>query len=660
MRKIFWGSIAIIPILAAVLSLPAAAQRSYWQQQVGYKMDVRLDVQTNRLTGTQHLEYWNHSPDTLHRVFYHLYWNAFQPGSMMDVRSRELGKIVLGTDEKGDTVRDWDKRVRDRIAHLGPEEIGYDSVLTLKMNGRPQKLKYHETILEVPLDRPILPHAKVQFDLSFKCQVPVQIRRSGRDNAEGVRYSMSQWYPKLCEYDEQGWHPTPYIAREFYGVWGNYDVKITLDSSYLVGATGYLQNPQQTGHGYAPAGMKITRPPGPLLTWHFYAPGVHDFVWAADPHFRHISRTLNNAAHTTLHVIYKEDPEQESAWQNVLDAATKVLPFMEKHFGPYPFRQYSFIQGGDGGMEYPMATLIKSPSLGTAFHEWMHSWYQMMLGTNESMYPWMDEGFATYAEGKVSYYYYHAFADAIFKNDPDGRKATLGKMDHNLPLGEGNAYHGYFQLVQSGLAEPMTTHADHYETNFAYEENAYSKGAVFLEQLGYITGDAIRDKILLAYYRQWRFKHPDADDFMRIAEKVSGLKLDWYKEYWINTTKTIDYGVAHVKDEDGHAQITLRRIGDMPMPVDLLIRYRDGHSEMHYIPLYQMFGTKPREDSASDYIVHKPWRWTDPVYQLSLPTAVKTISSIEIDPSQRMADIDRNNNAFIIAIASRPKSDIVN
>lgn len=644
MKKLHSLFVTIL-ILICLSFQPLFAQRHcYWQQRVSYKMDVKMNVETNRLTGVQHLEYWNNSPDTLHRIFFHLYWNAFQPGSMMDVRSRQLGKIILGVNQEGDTIRDWDSRVRDRIAHLKPDEIGYDSVMTLKMNGRPQKMIYHETILEVPLDQPILPKSKVTFDLTFKCQVPVQIRRSGRDNAEGVRYSMSQWYPKLSEYDYMGWHPTPYIAREFYGVWGDYDVKITIDSSYLLAGTGYLQNAQQIGFGYEKPGTQVNRPDTKTLTWHFYAPNVHDFVWAADPDYKHISAVADNEAHTVINVIYKADTAKEEAWHNVLKAAIRVLPFIENHFGPYPFKQYSFIQGGDGGMEYPMATLIKGPSLGTAFHEWMHSWYQMMMGTNESLFPWMDEGFTTYAEGKVSYYYYHAFADSVFKNKPEAGKKMLDRLDSELPLGEAGSYRGYFYLVRSGLAEPMTTHSDHYSTNFAYGQNAYSKGAIFLEQLGYIVGDSVLHKILLEYYRKWSFKHPNPNDFIRVAEKVSGLKLDWYKEYWIYTTKTIDYGIDSITENNGHTRIKLHRINQMPMPIDLLVTYKDGRKEMHYIPQYMMFGQKPDEGLAGSRVVHGAWPWTNPVYEIDLSVARSQIKSIEIDPSRRMADIDRSNN----------------
>ena len=214
------------------------AQPDRWQQRVKYVINVDMNVQTNRLAGKQKLEYWNNSPDTLFRVFYHLYWNAFQPNSMMDNRSRRQGTIVLRTDRNGNDIVDWDPRVRDRIQNLKPDEYGYQKILSLKMNGRPETFKVEETILEVDLDKPILPESRVIFDMEFEAQVPLQIRRSGRDNpTTKVRYSMSQWYPKMCEYDYEGWHPTPYVGREFYGVWGDYDVTISIDKKYIVAGT---------------------------------------------------------------------------------------------------------------------------------------------------------------------------------------------------------------------------------------------------------------------------------------------------------------------------------------------------------------------------------------------------------------------------------------
>ncbi|MCO5238047.1 MAG: M1 family metallopeptidase [Chitinophagaceae bacterium] len=635
--------IIFVALLWGGASLAGFAQGNYWQQKVKYVMDVRMDVQTNRFSGKQKLEYWNNSPDTLYEVFYHLYWNAFQPNSMMDVRSRELGKIEFHT-AGNQTVKDWDDRVRDRIEHLTPEEIGYQKVLSLKMNGVSQQYKVYETILEVRLSKPVLPKSKVVFEMDFEAQTPLQIRRSGRDNPNtGVRYSMSQWYPKMCEYDEEGWHPTPYIAREFYGVWGDYEVNITIDKHYILGATGYLQNPQEIGYGYEKRGTKPVRPTTDVLTWRFSAPNVHDFVWAADPQFKHLRRDIPGGP--VIHVLYKykpNDPANDNAWKEVADAAVTVLPFMEKHFGEYPYRQYSFIHGGDGGMEYPMATLISGPGLGTAFHEWLHSWYQMMLGTNESLYAWMDEGFVSFASGMVSTYYRQQ------KDNPTGtgELAPVEADDiagNDLPLYHAGTYAGYFNLVQSGLEEPLTTHADHFNTNFAYVRAAYSKGAVFLAQLGYIISDSLRNKTLLEYYRQWRFKHPDANDFIRVAEKVSGLQLDWYKEYWINTTKTIDYGIDSLWEDNGKTKIRLRRIGQVPMPMDVLLQFKDGSKEMVYIPLLSMFGEKPQENDIPR-TVRDVWKWTHPTYTIEVDRRLMDLRFIEIDPTRRMADVNRKNN----------------
>ncbi len=637
---------ASVVLLATVLvlQLPAVAQPDRWQQRVKYTMNVDVDVTTNRFTGSQTLAYTNNSPDTLVKVFYHLYWNAFQPNSMMDARSRELGKITYSTGRRGRDEADWDPRVKDRILHLTPEETGYQKVLSLSMNGVPQPYNVDETILEVKLTKPILPHATVNFQMQFEAQVPLQVRRSGRDNPQtGVRYSMSQWYPKMCEYDYEGWHPTPYVAREFYGVWGDYDVSIHIDKAYLIGGTGYLQNAAAVGFGYEPEGTKVMRPAGPKLLWHFVAPNVHDFMWAADPDFKHLVRSVSGGR--VINVIYKNknnDPHQDTLWNNLADAAVLVLPYIEKTFGPYPYKQYSFVHGGDGGMEYPMSTLINGPSLGTAFHEWMHSWYQGMMGTNESMYAWMDEGFTSYAAARVQHYFY----EESYRRHPDnaGLKSVLEREKTQLPLDHSQAYAGYFSLVKSGLEEPLTTHADHFNTNFAYSIASYSKGEMFLEQLGYIVGADTRDKILLEYYRLWRFKHPNASDFVRVAEKVSGIKLDWYKEYWVSTTKTIDYGIDSLWEENGKTEIRLKMVGYMPMPIDVVVQYKDGSKEMAYIPQYSMFGEKPPEDPTIPRTTFEPWRWTHPMYTFELNHKLLDVKVVEIDPTQRMADVDRKNN----------------
>jgi hypothetical protein len=641
--KLIIGIAMLLPVTVVAQrnqsATAASSSSDYWQQRVKYVMDIDVNASDNKFTGKQKLEYWNNSPDTLTKVFYHLYWNAFQPGSLMDLRSLRQGTIPSPRGV------DWDNRVRDRISKLTSGEIGYQKILSLKMNGKLQQFTILETILEVKLDKPILPRSKAVFDMEFEAQVPIQIRRSGRDNSEGVRFSMSQWYPKMCEYDREGWHPTPYIAREFYGVWGDYEVKINIDKSFVLAASGYLQNPNQVGYGYEALGAKVTRPAGDKILWHFVAPNVHDFVWAADPDYIHESKKIRDDL--TLHAFYKIVPEKlknlyeaqsaavkaqmknnpdnyvkhyENEWKEVLEIAALALPYMEKTFGPYPYKQYSFIQGGDGGMEYPMATLLKGAGPDVVVHEWMHSWYQGMMGTNESLYAWMDEGFATYAESRVLHYLTRDTAFA-FAGD----------------------YKAYLALVKSEKEEALTTHADHFNTNFAYTNGSYVKGGVFLEQLGYITGADVRDKILLEYYRQWRFRHPNPTDFVHVAEKVSGIKLDWYREYWINTTKTIDYAIDSLWEEGGKTKIRVRNRGMMPMPIDLNIAFKDGTSEIHYIPLDLMYGEKPAESNVSRK-VYPAWKWPASTYVIESNRRLADIAIAEVDASQRLADVERNNN----------------
>ena len=637
MRKIFLLFTFYFSLFSA-----ADAQSERWQQSVKYTMIIDVDTLTNKFQGKQKLVYQNNSNDKLDRVFYHLYWNAFQPNSSMDVRSRELGKQMINGRP------DWDGRVKDRISNLKENEMGYQKIISLKMNGVSQSFKYHETILEVDLKTPILPKTSVVFEMEFEAQVPLQVRRSGRDNPKtGVRYSMSQWYPKMCEYDYEGWHPTPYVAREFYGVWGDYDVTINIASNYKIGGTGILMNASEIGWGYDNSGTPLKNINSKKRTWHFVGKNIHDFVWAADPDFKHLVRNVINGP--VLHVIYNDQPDNtanDTAWTKVADAAYKVLPYIEKNFGKYPYPQYSFIQGGDGGMEYPMATLISGPSLGTVFHEWMHSWYQMMLATNESMYAWMDEGFTTYAEDLVTKYYnsYSSskeYTDAL-KEDPNNE--GLKKLVASLPEDHAGSYASYFSLVKSGLEEPMSTHADHYNNNFAYSIDAYSKGEIFMEQLGYIIGAKTRDKVLMDYYNQWKYKHPNAQDFINVSEKRSGIKLDWYKEYWTQTTKTIDYSIDSLWEEGGQSKIRIKRIGQMPMPIDLKLTFKDGTKEMHVVPLNLMFGNKAQEDLSIPTLFEEEWRWTHPTYIVTFKKRLTDLKTAEIDPSKRMADVNRSNN----------------
>lgn len=589
--------------LAACYVVSGQNSFNYWQQHVDYSMSVDMDVTNWQYTGTQKLVYTNHSPDTLTQVFYHMYFNAFQPGSEMDVRSR--------------TIADPDRRVGDRIAALSPSEQGFLKATSLTQDGVSIDYSAEETILVVPLKNPLAPHESTVLNMEFHGQVPVQIRRSGRDNAEGVALSMTQWYPKLAEYDKDGWHTDPYIAREFYGVWGDFHVDLNIDSSYVVGGTGYLLEKTALTNG--------------RTRWVFDAPMVHDFTWAADPDYIHDTYPGPNGV--TLNFYYKNNPVLQENWKALQPITAELLDYFNNAIGPYPYKQYSVIQGGDGGMEYAMCTLITGNRsfeslVGVTAHEMAHTWFQFLLATNEALHEWMDEGFTSYISSLAEH--------QVLNQDGD-------------PLS--GSYRGYNFLANSGVEQPLSTHADRYTTNRNYGIAAYSKGAVFLAQLGYVVGEDVLAKIIKEYFKQWAFKHPEPRDFIRVAERVSGLNLDWYLQDFATTTNTIDYGVASIDAmagdngpaTKGGSMITLERIGLMPMPIDLLVNFADGSSRLYYIPLQMMRGEKSFGDTP--VTVLRDWAWARPTYSFQVEGSSEIVSVI-IDPSVRMADIQQENNRF--------------
>ena len=588
------------------------SQRGYWQQHVDYKMDINFFAEENKFSGHQELVYTNNSPDTLYKVFYHLYYNAFQPGSMMDVRSR--------------TIEDPDSRVGDRIAGLNKDEIGYHNIKSISQKNAVLKFKIEGTILEVFLDKPLKPNDKTTLIMDFNSQVPVQIRRTGRHNVEGVDFSMTQWYPKLCEYDKDGWHTNPYIGREFHGVWGDFDVKISIDSSYVLGGTGLLQNSNEVGYGYQDTKKPLKELTEKNITWHFKAEKVHDFAWAADPNFIHDTSQLNNGM--VIHYLHLDDSLNEN-WQNLKEYAVKSFEFVNKNFGEYPYKQYSIIQGGDGGMEYPMCTLIAAGGsfkglVSVTVHESIHSWFQGLLGTNESKYEWMDEGFCTYAQYKTMDHLYNT--------------------NYMNPLSR--QYAGYYRLANSDIQEPLSTHADFYKRNYVYGTNAYNKGAVFLSQLGYIIGDSALMVGMKKYYYLWRYKHPTPQDFKRVMEKVSGLELDWYFEQFISTINVVDYSIKSVNKLGDQTEITLARVKDIPMPIDVFIRFKDGTSKWYNIPLRIMRGEKGKDLYSSEKTILPDWPWVYPEYTFSLDVKLNKIEEIVIDPSGRLADVNQDDNVY--------------
>ncbi len=600
------------PTIVIKKGLSEPEKRGYWQQRVKYKINADLDTLKNQYQGKIQLTYFNNSKDTLTKAYFHLYWNAFQPGSAMDWRNR--------------TLEDPDRNLDKLIKNLKPDEIGFHHINSFLQNGQKLDYKIVGTIMEVNLNQPIYPGDSTIFHLDYLTQIPKLLRRSGRDNTEGIEYSMAQWYPQICEYDLQGWHTDPYIGREFYNVWGDFDVKLKVPANYTVAASGYLQNPEEIGKNY-PTNKPLNIPKNGKLTWHFYAPNVHDFVWAADPDYIHdIAKTSDGIE---LHFFYQNKPQTIENWTKLKPFAIKTMEFYNEYIGKYPYKKYNIIQAGDGGMEYAMGTFVlgdkKFNSLrGTVQHEMGHAWFQFALATNEAQYPWMDEGFTSYIQDMAN----------LIVNGNKG--ADLFQ----------SSYNSYRYLVHQGKDEPLSTHSDHYTTNLAYWIGAYDKGKMVLTQLSYIMGGKKLRQTLQEYYAQWKMKHPQPDDFFKIAQKISGMDLRIFKNDWIETTHHIDYAVDKVSAEGQKTKIKLKRLDEMGMPLDIFVQDTAGNLYYYYIPLDLLRNTKENPFPNMTQNMLPVWKWAVPQYEFTIDIPLKKIDFITIDPFGYMADINPENNVY--------------
>lgn len=578
------------------ISTLALAKPSF-QQQTDYNIKVFLDTEKRSLDGQMRLIFYNNSADTLDKIYFHLYWNAFQYNSPMAYRAQYV-------DTKNKSML--------KIKDLSEKDQGSMKINQIQVNSKFAKVVVYGSIAEVSLAQPILPRSKNYIDLNFYAKIPPLLRRAGYSlDSEKTEFSIAQWYPKLVQYDDAGWHPIFYVAREFYGIFGDFHLSINSPKSYIVAAGASLDSVSNSSD----TSRKI---------WHFSTHNTHDIMWAADKDFHYFSDTIPNYG-IRLNFYYKtKDSTQIRSWINLHEKILHSYPLMDSLFGNYPYPEYTFIQGGDGGMEYQMGTLIRDANYSTAVHEWFHSWFQGILANNEARYAWLDEGFTSYATSRIV---------AQLYPDEQQKKSRLANISY---------YNYYYKFLKqkNNHEEPMVTLADFYEKDQAYTIGSYIKGSIFLSQLGYIVGDNLRDKIIKTYKTKYQFQHPDPDDFIALAEKISGIQLKWYLNFWINTTKTINYNIKHKKNK-----IIITRKGQIPMPIDLVVYYDNGEKEIHYIPLDLMLGKKVENEYPGSYtIIHDDWIWTNPKYEFELKTNGRKVKKIVIDPSLRLADIDRKDN----------------
>ncbi|WP_419869172.1 M1 family metallopeptidase [Chryseobacterium sp. CT-SW4] len=605
---------SIVILFAFIISQLQGQQTAYYQQAAKYKMDIDVNAEKFTYSGKQTLTYTNNSPDELNVAYFHLYWNAFKPNSMMDQR-------VAGQGKNGDSRLQKDGI--SRLASIPKDQEGAQNIHWIKQNGKDVKFEIQETIMKVYLAEPIKPNTTTTFTMEWDAVIPQQIRRSGRNNREGVDMTMTQWYPKIAEYDYDGWATFDYIGREFHAPFSDYDVTISIDKNYVIGAGGVLENPGEVKGYDSNAKIKAVKN---KATWKWSAKNILDFAWSADRDYSVDSFQVPEGP--KVYLVYQKN-DKTKVWSEAQPYVTKYFQIMNSHFGKYVYPTYAFIQGGDGGMEYGMCTMILGEAkdieglMGLMAHEGSHSWFQQMVATNESMRPWMDEGFTSYAESLVMY--------QLFPPKDQYPNPFVRTLD------------GYRNFIKRGIEEPAVWLGDHHDNGTSYTYSTYVKGELYLVELGYIIGEENLNKTMKQYFQNWSMKHPTDRDFLHIAQKVSGMDLKWFHHYWINTTKTIDYGIKDVKYDAQSTTITLINKGQVPMPVDFSVMTTDKKIVTYQIPT-NLTHTWKEKDIYGDFKTVEYWPWTQKEYTLTIPYSKSQLAVLGIDFSQRLADVNMEDN----------------
>ena len=564
-------------------------QSNYWQQEVDYQINVTIDDTKDKAFGEETLIYQNNSPDTLKELYFHLYWNAFKKSSHAFEKQNAF--------------------------ELQDSDFGEINVENITVNNEVHSIEVFESIGQVKLRNPILPGKKCEVKIRFSSIVPSCINRAGKNNMAGTDYTFTQWYPKICRYDKMGWHTDPYFGREFAGTFGKYSVSISCDSSFVVAGTGTLKNKKYTENGWV---STLGNNASKIEKWEFFGENIHDFAFALDKEWVHKEQKIDGI---DFHFFYNQ--KYHDPWSKLMQDWSKAYAICKSEFGVYPYPQFSFIQAGEGYMEYPMCTMLESGRtdfFNTACHEFMHNYFYGIFGTDENLYHWMDEGITCYAEERIS---------------------NVNQAKNNPARG---AISNYRWISSSYDEEPISTAANHFESDYPYYNAAYFKGQLFPELIRYIIGDSLMKVGFARFYKSWKFKHPEPNDFVKVFEDVSSMELTWFQNYWLNTTKKIDFSIDSVQKTKEGIKITFSNQG-IPMPLEFQIKLKNGKSIYYYIPLDLTNNAKT--DFLQPTQALPKWSCAAKTYSLVLRDLKwKDILQISLDPQSVLPDINMINNEF--------------
>ena len=578
-------------IAAIALTSTIYSQKNTWQQKADYSITASLDDQKGLVKGEETIEYSNQSNDSLSEIYLHLYWNAFKKGSH--------AFTVFGNDQ----------------SEMDASDFGSITLSEIKINGQTYTAEVFESIGKIKLKSPLAPLAKARISITFIAQIPACLNRAGKNNTAGTDFTLTQWYPKICRYDAQGWHTDPYLGRECAGTFGNFNVTINCNKRFVIAGTGLLSNKSYTANGWVDKQKESAN--GDVAQWIFTAENVHDFAWAADAEWIHKSIRIDLI---DFHFFYHKEYEEQ--WTTLTDKWKEAYAICKEEFGTYPYPQFSFIQAGEGYMEYPMCTMLEASRMdffNTACHEFMHNYFYGIYGSDENLHHWMDEGVTCYAESRIS-------SGGEKKSHTDEAISSYEFMRAMYP------------------EEPIATAANHFDCDYAYYNAAYFKGQLFPELIRYIIGDNKMKQGFHRYYTNWKFKHPEPNDFVKTFEDVSQMELTWFQNYWLNTTKTIDFGIDSIRKSKNGLLFNITNAG-VPMPIEFMVELKDGSKKYYYIPIDLTNNVKTDFYRPTETLAK--WSFVEKTYSILLPgVSLGNVAKISLDPDGFLPDIAKENNVW--------------
>jgi len=609
----------------------------YWQQDIAYKIKANINERTNIIEAEQELTYWNNSPDTLTFLYFHLYQNAFTKGSYL----QELHRA------NQNPIKNFGK--------YGQQGLG-TTVNGIRVDNEKAQFELDNTILKVYLKKHILPGTSVTINMNFNTYFNQSDfrRRMAMFNSNGyTHYNGVHWYPRICVYDmKKGWDTDQHLNKELYGDFGLFDVELTFSDNYIVEATGELQNESEVYPGNLRAKLDIknfakkpwNEKPSTIIPydsakrkkWHFIATNVHDFAFTADPAYR-IAETSWNG----IKCIGLALEQHASKWQNSATYVAKIIQTFSEDFGMYEYPKMVAADANDG-MEYPMLTLDgggEPDYHGLLMHEIGHNWFYGMIGNNETYRAALDEGFTQF----LTAWGLEKIDGPIAIKSPEKNKY---KAKHRLPENQKDksVYNRYMADAVRGIDKPLNTHSNDFESALGHENgysNVYHKTATMLFNLQYVLGDELFSLAMKHYVAKWKIAHPYFEDFRKSIIEYTHQDLNWFFDQWMETTKSIDYGIVsvkptHIKDE---FKIKFKRYGQMQMPIDFSVVGKNKEVHNYSIPNTTFY--KPFKGR----ILSKWYGWDilNPTYtaKLNIPSG---IDYVQIDPTYRLADIDMMDN----------------